>query len=282
MEPATRLRIGGNILGSGSLKRAWMAGGRLVRGRVPLRAGRRVNRRLFTAAGAPRPGTRVARYGARTRVRAGYTRTGGSFARLNRRSRGGLLKQLKNYDNLSQAISSGGGNISSPNTQNSGQILVGMPQGTDVGQRIGRKIYAKSIYIKGTIQFVPGTGTVGTDFARLWLVWDKQANGTSPSSTDVWSNNVIGKEMVNLDNNERFRILKCETVEFQAAAGVSGAYDSQVKTIDWYMKLAMEVPMNSTAGAIGEFKSNNLVLFFGSLNNLCTFTGASRLRYYDQ
>lgn len=253
----------------------------MMRGHAPLRAGRNVNRRLFQPNGHIRPGARSR--GVRTAVRAGYTRTGGAFNRMNRRTRRGLLKQLKNYDSLSLAISSGAGAYSAPSTQNNGLFLLNIIQGTDIGQRIGRKIYIKSCYIKGTINFVPATGNVGTDFARLYLIWDKQANGAAPATTDVWSNNVVGKEMINLDNNERFRIIKTETVEFQSAAGVSGAYDSQVKTVEWFIKnVNLEVPINSTNGVITEFKSNNLVLFFGSLNNLCTFTGASRIRYYDQ
>lgn len=214
--------------------------------------------------------------GKRRLFRRGYDRTGGRYFK-----RGGFRKEVKNFDQTSMAIASGSGTYQNPTTPANGELLVGLAQGTAATQRIGRKFTVKSIQMRHLINFVPGAGAVGTDMAKWVLVHDRQANGASPANTDVFSASNVGQDLLNLDNSKRFRVLATGTEYFQAAAGVSGAYDSQVRNIDFFKKLNIRVEMNSTAGAITEIKDNNLLLFFGSTNNLCTLTGNARIRFYD-
>nr|WAE42195.1 MAG: capsid protein [Cressdnaviricota sp.] len=248
-----------------------------VRGAPPVR------RVLFPSNVSRRTATRGYTGYKRRRVGKRSYRTGRLAGRY-RSSQGRLNKELKNWDAIGTiAIPTAGGAIILPSSTITGAPLVGIAQGTTANQRTGRKILVKKVQYKATLNFVPGAGTVSSDLFKWWLVHDRQANGAYPSSiADIWTGTAVGQEMRNLDTTHRYKVLASGVERFESSAGVSGAYDSQVREIDIEHPCNMTVEMSSTAGAITEIKSNNILFCCGSVNNLITVTGSSRVRFYDQ
>lgn len=277
MEPASRLRIGGNILGTGSLSRS---GWSLNRSRVRMDRPR-VNRVLSYA------GARMRGAGGRPGYRSiparqrGYFRSGGAY-----RGSRSMRKELKNWDVLGTLNLTASNAFQVSSGANTGAVFVGIAQGTTQNTRTGRKIRVKSLHIKGDVIFTPGTGTIGSDTLVVYVVHDKQANGAYPTSVADFLNNggagAVNNEFHNLDNSHRYKVLAKYVEKFESAAGVSGAYDPVDRACDWYIPLNMEVMMNSTAGAITEIRDNNIVMFWGSANGLCSINGSTRVRFYDQ
>lgn len=163
------------------------------------------------------------------------------------------------------------------------QPLVGIVQGIDSHQRIGRKITVRSLLINGTCTLQPGvTATEFTDNAYIYVVLDRQCNGAYAAATDIWSNVVPAASLRNLDNNKRFKILKVVKFNLNAQVGVIGTAAAYAKRdFDMYIKLNMPIIYSSTTGAIGEIKQNNIMVFIGANTADVTFAGAMRVRYTD-
>lgn len=161
-----------------------------------------------------------------------------------------------------------------------GQLAL-IPQGDGESARDGRKAIIKSVQIRGLLQFDPAAAGDGSDVAYMYLVLDTQCNGAAAAITDVFTSSAMATNHVNLNNSQRFRILKKWVIEFNAQAGVTTAYNTVVKTIEWYKKCNIPMDWSSTTGAISEIRSNNLFLCAGSgiLDDQITFAGSCRLRF---
>jgi len=90
-----------------------------------------------------------------------------------------------------------------PNNSNTQlPLLVNGPKlGTDVFERIGRKIVMKAVYLRFNVGFIPGVATDATGPAyapgannglptsvRCLLIYDKQNNGTQPTVGTIFEN----------------------------------------------------------------------------------------------
>ena len=161
-----------------------------------------------------------------------------------------------------------------------------IPQGVTESTRVGRKCQIKSIQVKGTATYIPGTDTIGSVNVWLYLIKDSQANGAAAAVTDVFTGTDSSRMMVNLANSERFRIVRKWMFKLQAGAGVAGAFGRDEISIDEYIKLNMPVEFSSTTGAITEIKSNNLFFIAGSdatgaTDDEVAWAGTTRVRFTD-
>jgi len=135
----------------------------------------------------------------------------------------------------------------------SARLLNGCIQGTEATNRIGRKIVMSSLYLKGTFNLA--TTSTGGGTARIIVVYDKQANGTTPAITDVLlSDDVLAPN--NLSNRDRFtKICDFET----DVISVNGINSVSVET---YRRLNLETMYNTgNAGTIGDITSGSLHMF---------------------
>ena len=163
--------------------------------------------------------------------------------------------------------------------------LVGAAQGAGDSQRVGRRIIVRSIQVRGTFLAVPTTSANFSGTVYLYLVQDTQCNGANPATTDIFTGTDMGAAMLNIENTQRFRILKKWVVSFNAMAGVSAAYNNISRHIEWYKRCHMPVQFTATTGATTSVASNNLVLVAGVTPNGAdddiTFSGTIRIRYDD-
>ncbi len=157
--------------------------------------------------------------------------------------------------------------------------------GSDEDQRVGRKAFIKSIYIKGVLTLAPAAATDPTGVTMIYVVWDKQCNGAAAAVTDVLVSNNIPRSVLQLDNSERFVILKKFTHTWNPTSGAAADLTGMVKNINMYKKVNIPIMFSTSVASIGQVKTNNLFLLAGcdssKLNVLVTMNGTCRLRFTD-
>jgi len=158
--------------------------------------------------------------------------------------------------------------------------LNGIAAGTDIGERIGRKIVMRKIVANLTMHIK--TAVTASAGCRAMLVYDKQANAAAPAVGDVLDLTVgLGDENapINLQNRSRFVIMR-DWKTIVNAEGVTG--DSRGKTLVW--KGALPVIYSGVGNTIGSINSGSLWLMtVGSqaAGNGAHCSGAIRIRYED-
>jgi len=203
---------------------------------------------------------------------AGYVRTGGYYGRF-----AGKNAELKFFDTATSF------NIDqTAEVPATGQLVL-IPQGVTESTRVGRKCVVRSIQGRWDIAYSPGAAAVGATTAAVYLVLDKQANGAAAAFSDVFSGSIATQGLHNLSNSQRFVVLKKWVWTFNAQAGVSTAYNSTVKHVDWFKKCNIPLEFSSTTGAITELRSNNLFLIAGAYNtdDVVGVSGNVRVRFSD-
>lgn len=163
-----------------------------------------------------------------------------------------------------------------------GQLAL-IPQGDTQSTRDGRQAVVKSIQVYGYLSLAPAAAAAVSVIAYLYLVLDRQANGAAAAITDVFTSNDMGIALVNINNSGRFRILKRWAIEMNTPAGVSGAYNSYIKCLEFYEACNYLLDWSGTTGAITELRSNNLFLCAGAqggaADDTVSFAGTCRLRF---
>ncbi len=173
--------------------------------------------------------------------------------------------------------------------------MVDIKQGTGESERIGRKCTITNIYMRINFQFLTDlqSDLSAAQFAHetihMMLVWDKQANGASPNTTEVLETDAYNS-FRNLANNKRFVILYNKIIAWNAGAIGSGngtANDSNRIVKDYQVNIAKKVfipiEYSGTTGDIAEVKSNNIAFFVASKHGGRMEIDSSkvRLRFID-
>lgn len=171
--------------------------------------------------------------------------------------------------------------------------------GSNINNRLGRKIRMRSLHVQGMIQQYQGGASPGDDYVHLMVVYDKQPNGAVPAAADLFQNVDPGGPSIttawaflNPSNFERFKVLrhykaKMEySVSSSELAHESTDYKKDV-SIDWHINLrGLETQYNAgTAGTVADQVSGSLLLVSYGLqtaaNSQYQFIGNTRLRFED-
>lgn len=131
------------------------------------------------------------------------------------------------------------------------QTLNVIGEGTDYNTRIGRHIAAKAIMID--ITFLPGTVAnvaSNADYGIIALVWDKQPNGAVATYANIFSG-PTAQPFPNMNNSDRFKILKLENFYIQPKFDAAGSLESpsfqEPAKRRWYVPLRdMDVEYGSS------------------------------------
>lgn len=155
----------------------------------------------------------VMRVTKRQRTNSGAPKYARKQAYDNRRTAGYMGQALKYYDTSARSLISNTGHLSTLHGTPAG--LCAPAQGTGPTERIGRTIQVKSILfdciVYGPAFASPPPGDTDDLMFTLYLVQDKQTNGTSVvTSTDVMEDSET-IPLMNLENSDRFRILARQT-----------------------------------------------------------------------
>lgn len=206
--------------------------------------------------------------------RSGYTRRSGFYGRFGT-GRGRRAQIEKKFWDVSTPFTMD----TTPEVVTSLNLI---PQGASQSQRVGYKCVIKSIQWRMVASLPAGAN--GSDDVWLWIVQDTQTNGALAAASDVWTGNVAGTMLRNIMNGDRFKVLAKIKICLDAGAGVAGAFDGDVESVEGFLKVNIPLVFNGATGAITEVKSNGLLLFAGSnvTDDVITVVGNIRLRYTDQ
>lgn len=165
--------------------------------------------------------------------------------------------------------------------------------GAELYQRVGRKMYMKSLHFRG--QFAP-TGVATEGAVRLIIYYDSQPNTANPligallqdsnaAAATTWASEI------NLTNRQRFQILRDYQVLCGQSANVGGSTElvpDPIKNsynIDFFIPLkGLETIFNATnGGTIADITSGAIqfMLICDGQNTGWALNYHARLRYYD-
>lgn len=166
--------------------------------------------------------------------------------------------------------------------------------GSELYQRVGRKIYMRSLHIKG---FIENAATSIQDIGRIIIFYDSQPNAAASNlATLLQDSNAAaatsGLSSINLTNRERFKIIKDHFITLPSVSNAAGVLsntslqDQQENfSINWFIKLkGLETVFNAVnGGTVADITSGSLYMCLVSQNqsNTWAFQFNSRLRYYD-
>jgi len=166
--------------------------------------------------------------------------------------------------------------------------LMGIAQGNDNTNRIGRQIRVKSVHVKCQVSNLasilnasPFIG--GTDSVRIAVVVDKNNSDitTYPIYSDVWQtagSNVLMPFMPrNMNNIDRFDVLSDELVTINAGGAIGVSYSK-------YIKLDLRSVYNATTGI--QPATNGIYCFVldqnpGTASTYTQVMGTMRLTFFD-
>lgn len=162
-------------------------------------------------------------------------------------------------------------------------LINGSVPGTGATNRIGRKIFMRSVLIRAA---VAAAATTTSGLVRLMLVYDSQTNGAAFQDTDLLTpadgtpNPYITSKQ-NLDNRDRFKVLMDKVYYLSAGTAVT---DTNVRYCMKFKKIAYPVIYNAgSAGTVADINTGGL--FFCSM---CTngtaapnFRLDARVRFSD-
>lgn len=154
------------------------------------------------------------------------------------------------------------------------QSLSQIAEGDDFGQRTGRSILGKSIYVMGTLSM---NASAFNSCLRFILFYDTQYNGAMPVVTDVLASaNWLSPLNINTISSQRFKIIWDKMFDMQQNG-------RQGYTFKKYFKLNHHLKYNATTGTAASGLSGQvLVLLIGSeVTNTPSINYSSRLRYVD-
>lgn len=193
--------------------------------------------------------------------------------------------------------------ISTTSTNASSFVLNLIQQGAGSWNRIGRKVYLKSLRLKGTFSCTQtptvATGVGQNTVARMVVVWDQQPSGGAiPTFDQIFG--ITAQDGVEscpnfncppkYDNFDRFKVLKEELVSFPPFVSSSGSGPAYTvfKDFDTYLKLGNRECVfsgQSNPMTIADISTGAIYLYFraGASNAVTTTAviGTSRLRYSD-
>lgn len=174
-------------------------------------------------------------------------------------------------------------------------LLCNPSLGSDMNNRIGRKIRIKSAYVRGYVGTQPALGaatnSTSAQCARMIIFTDNQPNGAAPAVTDLL-NSADPCSHLNLNNRDRFVIHHDKEFVFDpytlvnTATQAQAASTNQIRMVKKFKKITTEMVFNAgVAGTIADINSGALYMFWiGSTASGTTDVNAilsTRVRYWD-
>lgn len=182
-------------------------------------------------------------------------------------------------------------------------LLNGIKEGAAFYERIGRRIEMKSLQITGYLSPIPARSQDVTLMGRILIIYDSQANGTTP----VWSTVIKNykwdgttesayNSLINLDNRNRFEMIRdykfvlpsvtrdvTPKDTFVQGTSVHCTKQAQEFIIDDYIKLKRRVTQYSASTADAGAVSTGALWIYAYGIGVAAWEAqiSTRLRYYD-
>jgi len=173
--------------------------------------------------------------------------------------------ELKNFDQ------DNGGNIVAAQIIATVRTLnVGIIQGTTPLTHIGRKVMMKSITLRWQGSLAPTT--TGSSPLRIVIIYDKQANGALPATTDVFATDVINC-FQNLDNSFRFVVLVDRIIP---CVGTQGP---QAFMLNIHKEINLPLEFKGNAGTVADIATGTLIAYIWQNGSLAVANATDDLNH---
>jgi len=165
--------------------------------------------------------------------------------------------------------------------------LVGMVEGNTDSTRIGNRITARSVMVRGTAKMAATAAATDTSqTVRIIVYLDRQANGATAAVGDILAS-ADYRSFNNLDNSDRFRTLAEEVIDMHLSgatpSGAAYTYGETSKSFFLKAKLNLDIKFKGNAGSVADLSSNNIgVLVISETDGIGTLGYIARVRYTDQ
>jgi len=138
-------------------------------------------------------------------------------------------------------------------------LLNGIQLGDEFYQREGKDITITGIHLRGMLSLTGSATATGSDYCRLILIYDRQANGAAPTFANIFStrdqaNNAVSTAYAlrNVVNKKRFKILMDKhfsyppvdaNVTIDIASKIMPQLHGQIKSplVDWGKRVKLPV-----------------------------------------
>lgn len=164
-------------------------------------------------------------------------------------------------------------------------LLNGCTLGSDISNRIGRKIVMKSLLGRLSIYPVSTTNSPIGDVLRVIVFLDHQCNATGPTATTDLLQTANYQSPLNLANRDRFKVLfdKFYTVAANSyTAGALTTGDPRPIHKKLWKKMTEGTIFNSgNAGTVADITSNSLHMLAISANGQVRLEYNYRVRFID-
>lgn len=164
-----------------------------------------------------------------------------------------------------------------PSSTGAVTLLNGMTQGTTSVTRIGQKIEMTACQIKLAYYnsaSIDSVTTVGMDLLQVSLVYDKQANGTAPTWSDIFTDSTAINAPTgarNVNNLDRFVVLKT----FHVCLNTDGP---SADYIEHYVSMNHDVRYNTgTAGTVADIQTGALYLAYSNTNAIANVANSGNI-----
>lgn len=156
-------------------------------------------------------------------------------------------------------------------------MVGGIAQGTAVNQRVGDRVHVKGVDIQFNVQNSGGAApTSFAEFMDVFLILDSSPDAGTAAAATIFQSTSTNLTYINLDNLERFQILRRERIYFDTSGGYS-------QTFTWHLSAELAVRW----GAAGSPTSNDLLVCAlspssNTVGNQPALSFISRLTFTDE
>lgn len=171
-------------------------------------------------------------------------------------------------------------------------LVSGIAQNTTATGRVGIRAYIWEIMVRGSIELPQSDDLDLYDQIRIVIVQDKQANGDTPASADLFT--IGGASNIdafrNLGNTRRYVLLHDQVITMNAQAAAADTvttYEVGKKLVKFsYHKrfpkgIKVVYTVGDTAGLSATIKDNNIWVFAFTAAGVIKMNWNGRIRYTD-
>lgn len=159
-------------------------------------------------------------------------------------------------------------------------LVNGIAEGTDIFERVGRKVNLKSLEYK--FHILPNTVNPGTNLCRFMVVHDRQCNGLAPSVGDILESAAVLYSFKNATNERRFTVLADQEWGCAYDGTVGGVTEGSVCYKHGFIKLqGYQMSYRGSTGGIGSIDSGAIYFIVMGVNATYSYYYTTRTRFWD-
>lgn len=150
-------------------------------------------------------------------------------------------------------------------------LLNGVISGDDFNNRDGRRIFMKSIFMRGSVNAQAFGAAQG--MSRLIVFYDKQTNGAAPAILDVLVTATVASQL-NLNNRSRFQILADQTFFFSNTG-------EAIREVEVFRNLNLDAQYSGVTASVASIATGSIYMLMLADFSTVDYKVSERIRFLD-